>query len=77
MIELRDAVVFAETFAKLSAAYDIWLILAPNVARMLLMEFIAVSKVAMDEAAEVVLEIDALPIPKLEVDIDEITTEIV
>ena len=55
MIELRDAVVLAETFDKLSAAYAIWLMLAPKVARWLLMEFIAVSRVAIENAVSVSL----------------------
>ena len=77
MIELRDAVVLAETFDKLSAAYAIWLMLAPKVARWLLMEFIAVSRVAIEVDAADVLEIDAEAIPKLLVLIDVILTEIV
>ena len=77
MIVLRDAVVLAETFDKLSAAYAIWLMLAPKVARWLLMEFIAVSRVAIEVDAADVLEIDAEAIPKLLVLIDVILTEIV
>ena len=77
MIELRDAVVLADTLVKLSAAYAIWLMLAPKVARWLLMEFIAVSKVAIEAAAEVTLEIEAVLIPKLAVLIDVTTTEMV
>ena len=77
MIVLRDAVVLAETFDKLSAAYAIWLMLAPKVARWLLMEFIAVSRVAIELDAADVLVIDAEAIPKLLVLIDVILTEIV
>ena len=77
MIVLRDAVVLADTLVKLSAAYAIWLMLAPKVARWLLMEFIAVSKVAIDAAAAVVEEIDAVLTPKLAVPIEVTTTEMV
>ena len=77
MITLRDAVVLADTLVKLSAAYAIWLMLAPKVARWLLMEFIAVSKVAMAEAATVEVVIEAVLMPKLAVLIDDITTEMV
>ena len=77
MIELRDAVVLADTLVKLSAAYAIWLMLAPKVARWLLMEFIAVSKVAMEAAAAAELEIEAVLIPKLPVPIEVTTTEMV
>ena len=77
MIVLRDAVVLADTLVKLSAAYAIWLMLAPKVARWLLMEFIAVSKVAIEAAAEVTLEIEAVLTPKLAVLIDVTTTEMV
>ena len=77
MIVLRDAVVLADTLVKLSAAYAIWLMLAPKVARWLLMEFIAVSKVAMEAAAAAELEIEAELIPKLAVLIADTTTEMV
>ena len=77
MIALRDAVVLADTLVKLSAAYAIWLMLAPKVARWLLMEFIAVSKVAMALEAKAVEEIDAVLTPKLAVPIEVITTEMV
>jgi hypothetical protein len=77
MITLRDAVVLADTLVKLSAAYAIWLILAPKVARWLLMEFIAVSKVAIEAAAVDTDEIEVVLIPKLAVLIDDITTEMV
>ena len=51
--------------------------LAPRVARWLLMEFIAVSKVAMAEAATVEVVIEAVLMPKLAVLIDDTTTEMV
>ena len=74
---LRDCVVLADTLVKLSAAYAIWLMLAPIVARWLLIEFIAVSRVAMDAAAALVLEMDAVLTPRLAVPIDVTTTEMV
>ena len=77
MIALRDAVVLADTLVKLSAAYAIWLMLAPKVARWLLMEFIAVSKVAIALAATATVVIEAELIPKLAVLIDDTTTEMV
>ena len=77
IITLRDAVVLADTLVKLSAAYAIWLMLAPKVARWLLMEFIAVSKVAIALAATATVEIEAELIPKLAVLIDDTTTEMV
>ena len=77
MIVLRDAVVLADTLVKLSAAYAIWLMLAPKVARWLLMEFIAVSKVAIDAAATAVVVIEAVLTPKPAVVIAAIATEIV
>ena len=51
MIALRDAVVLEDTLVMLSAAYAIRLMPAPNFARWLLIEFIAVSNVAMEAAA--------------------------
>ncbi len=77
IITLRDAVVLADTLVKLSAAYAIWLMLAPRVARWLLIEFIAVSKVAIALAATATVVIEAELIPKLDVLIDDITTEMV
>ena len=77
MIVLRDCVVLADTLVKLSAAYAIWLMLAPKVARWLLMEFIAVSKVAIALAATATVVIEAELIPKLAVLIDDTTTEMV
>ena len=77
MIVLRDVVVLADTLVKLSAAYAIWFMLAPKTARWLLMEFIAVSKVAMALEAKAVEEIDAVLTPKLAVPIEVITTEMV
>ena len=77
MIALRDAVVLADTLVKLSAAYAIWLMLAPKVARWLLIEFIAVSRVAIAAAAVDTVEIEAVLIPKLAVLIDVTVTEIV
>ena len=77
MIALRDAVVLADTLVKLSAAYAIWLMLAPKVARWLLMEFIAVSKVAIALAATATVVIEAVLMPKLAVLIDVTTTEMV
>ena len=77
MIVLRDVVVLADTLVKLSAAYAIRFMLAPKEARWLLMEFIAVSKVAMALEAKAVEEIDAVLTPKLAVPIEVITTEMV
>ena len=77
MIVLRDAVVLADTLVKLSAAYAIWLMLAPKVARWLLMEFIAVSKVAMADAATVEDVMDVVLTPKLAVLMEVTTTEMV
>ena len=77
MIALRDAVVLEDTLVMLSAAYAIRLMPAPNFARWLLIEFIAVSKVAMEVAAAEADEMDAVLIPKLAVPIEVTTTEMV
>ena len=74
MMVLREAVVLAAMLDILSPAYVIWLIPAPIVARWLLIELRAVSKVAIVVAAMVADEIDEVLTPKLAVPIDVITT---
>ena len=60
MIELRDAVVFAETLVKLSTLEVIWLMVAPKAARWVLTKPMAVSRVAMPVIAVVDVPTDSV-----------------